>query len=221
MCYPFRIYNSQLLRIMAGCTAVAALKIGNTLYVANAGDSRAVLCTGDGSVCELSTDHKPQDDIEKNRVEAAGGFVNAMGRINGNLNLSRSLGDLKYKQNKSLPPEAQIITAEPDLVKYDIQPDDKFLILGCDGIWDCLTSQQACDIVRERLEAGMTPSEIVPVILEGIVARDTFTSKGIGTDNMTLIIVQFLKDVDAGGKPAAPAAPAADPTPAASEKTSA
>lgn len=39
---------------------------------------------------------------------AAGGFVNSFGRINGNLNLSRSLGDLKYKQNKNLSPAQQV-----------------------------------------------------------------------------------------------------------------
>ena len=57
------------------------------------------------------------------------------GRINGNLNLSRSLGDLKYKQDKNLPRSMQIITAEPDVTQIELQPDDQFLILACDGIW--------------------------------------------------------------------------------------
>ena len=42
------------------------------------------------------------------RIEAAGGFVNAVGRVNGNLNLSRSLGDLKYKQVPYVPPADQV-----------------------------------------------------------------------------------------------------------------
>lgn len=180
-------------RVTAGCTAVVALRIKDKLYVANAGDSRAVLCRGDNSAYDLSIDHKPYDDIEKSRVEAAGGFVNAMGRINGNLNLSRSLGDLKYKQNHSLPPERQIITAEPDVVTYTIQPDDQFMVIGCDGIWDCLSSQEACDMVRGRLSEGLTPAEIVPRVLQLILATDTILSKGIGTDNMTLLIVNFKK----------------------------
>ncbi len=73
--------------------------------------------------------------------------MNALGRINGNLNLSRSLGDLKYKQNKALPPARQIITAEPDVVTYAIDPTDLFVILGCDGIWDCLSSQIAVSFI--------------------------------------------------------------------------
>ncbi len=51
--------------------------------------------------------------IEWERIKSAGGFVTEAGRVNGNLNLSRSIGDLKYKQVTSLPREFQIITAEP------------------------------------------------------------------------------------------------------------
>jgi len=51
------------------------------------------------------------------RITKAGGFVNHFGRVNGNLNLSRSLGDLKYKQVPGIPPQEQIITAEPDIVQ--------------------------------------------------------------------------------------------------------
>lgn len=47
----------------------------------------------------MSEDHKPDDPAEKNRINMAGGFVSE-GRVNGNLNLSRALGDLEYKSNK-------------------------------------------------------------------------------------------------------------------------
>ncbi len=47
----------------------------------------------------LSEDHKPENELEKKRIEAAGGTVSE-NRVNGNLNLSRSLGDFEYKQNK-------------------------------------------------------------------------------------------------------------------------
>ncbi|KAJ1438380.1 phosphatase 2C-like domain-containing protein, partial [Ochromonadaceae sp. CCMP2298] len=74
--------------VVAGCTAVVALLAGNQLYVANAGDSRGVLCRG-AEAYALSYDHKPQQDKELGRISAAGVFVNFVGRINGNLNLSR------------------------------------------------------------------------------------------------------------------------------------
>lgn len=66
------------------------------------------------------------------------------GRVNGNLNLSRSIGDLKYKANDGLPPADQMITAEPDVRSVLITDDDRFIILACDGVWDCMTSQQVC-----------------------------------------------------------------------------
>ena len=102
--------------IHAGATAVVAVMIGKTLMVANAGDSRAVLCR-DGAAFALSYDHKPQQEREMNRIRRAGGFVNQFGRVNGNLNLSRSVGDLKYKQAHFLPPAEQMITAEPDVLQ--------------------------------------------------------------------------------------------------------
>jgi serine/threonine protein phosphatase PrpC len=64
-------------------------------YVANIGDSRAVLCRN-GQPVPLSTDHKPDLPSERNRIEKAGGFVTD-GRVNGTLNLSRSFGDFEYK----------------------------------------------------------------------------------------------------------------------------
>ena len=83
--------------VQAGCTAVVAIKRGDELYVANAGDSRGVLCRGTKAVA-LSEDHKPAHDVEKNRIIAAGGFLSDIGgvcRVNGNLNLSRAIGDLR------------------------------------------------------------------------------------------------------------------------------
>lgn len=63
----------------------------HTYYVANIGDSRAVLCRG-GQPLPLSIDHKPDLTEERNRIEKAGGFVKE-GRVNGTLSLSRSFGD--------------------------------------------------------------------------------------------------------------------------------
>ena len=75
----------------SGCTACVALLRGDQLVVANAGDSRCVLCRG-GTAVDLSVDHKPEDDSERNRIEKAGGKVTADGRVNGGLNLSRAIG---------------------------------------------------------------------------------------------------------------------------------
>ena len=71
------------------------------LWCANAGDSRCVAGLG-GVARPLSTDHKPMDTLERERIEAAGGFVE-FNRVNGNLALSRALGDFVFKMNDQLP----------------------------------------------------------------------------------------------------------------------
>ncbi len=111
---------------------MCAVIVGDTLTVANAGDSRVVLCREDGVTEAMSFDHKPMHDIEMNRITAAGGFVNQFGRVNGNLNLSRSIGDLKYKQVPGIDPPAQMITAQPDIKSITLNPNDEFIILACD-----------------------------------------------------------------------------------------
>lgn len=102
--------------IHAGATAIVAVIVGKTLTVSNAGDSRGVLCRN-GNAFALSYDHKPQSEIERGRIQKAGGFVNQVGRVNGNLNLSRSIGDLKYKQVQGISKAEQMITAQPDILQ--------------------------------------------------------------------------------------------------------
>ena len=69
-----------------------ALLRGKDLYVANAGDSRCVV-SREGKAVDMSVDHKPEDDLERTRIEKAGGRVTADGRVNGGLNLSRAIGE--------------------------------------------------------------------------------------------------------------------------------
>lgn len=104
-----------------GCTAnVILLDKMKKVYAANAGDSRCVLARG-GKAVPLSFDHKPDDEGELKRIEKAGSVVTE-GRVDGNLNLSRALGDLKYKTNKDLKPEEWPITAYPDVRCEDLTP---------------------------------------------------------------------------------------------------
>jgi protein phosphatase 2C family protein 2/3 len=73
-----------------------------------------------------------QSTAEKARIQAAGGFVD-FGRVNGNLALSRAIGDFEFKKSADLPPEQQIVTAFPDVEIHDINEDDEFLVVACDG----------------------------------------------------------------------------------------
>lgn len=88
-----------------GCTANVIYfdQENKKLFVVNAGDSRCTMGKA-GVAVEMSKDHKPEDQIEIDRIEKAGSVITD-GRVDGNLNLTRSLGDLKYKQKPNLTPE--------------------------------------------------------------------------------------------------------------------
>jgi len=98
-------------------------------------------------------------------------------KILGNLNLSRSLGDLEYKQNKKLPAEEQMITAYPDVVVENLTNDINFIVIACDGIWDCLTNQECCDFIMERLKKDpkIKLSKIIEEMFDSIIASDIYT----------------------------------------------
>lgn len=180
-----------------GCTACVALITKNKIYVANSGDSRAVLCKG-GKAVDMSEDHKPDNPKEKARIEKAKGFVED-NRVNGILNLSRSLGDLEYKKNPDLKPDEQLVISRPDIKEEEIKADSDFLLIACDGIWDCLTSQKACDYVKEKMaksspsKSGVKFTSVIEAMLDSILAPDVASSQGIGCDNMSCILVQFKK----------------------------
>ncbi|KAG9130730.1 hypothetical protein Leryth_012672 [Lithospermum erythrorhizon] len=133
----------------SGSTACVTMIRGSHLVVANAGDSRCVL-SRKGKAYDLSRDHKPELEMERERIMKAGGFIHA-GRVNGSLNLSRAIGDMEFKQNKDLPAEKQIVTANPDINSVELSDDDEFIVLACDGIWDCMSSQQLVDFIHEQL----------------------------------------------------------------------
>jgi serine/threonine protein phosphatase PrpC len=86
----------------AGCTATVVLITPTEIYCSNAGDSRTVMSKNKIAV-DLSKDHKPDDTEERRRIYAANGYVED-NRVNGNLALSRALGDFEYKSNQLLKP---------------------------------------------------------------------------------------------------------------------
>lgn len=166
--------KSEYMESQAGCTANVALLAGKTLYVANAGDSRCVV-SSKGQAIEMSYDHKPDDEKERRRVEKAGGYVSD-GRINGNLNLSRAIGDLEYKKNTDIGVDEQLIIAVPDVKKRELTPDDEFLVMGCDGIWEVKPNQGIVDFVGERFKKGTPLAQIAEELVDSLLAPDTYSN---------------------------------------------
>ncbi|KAL3880960.1 hypothetical protein ACJMK2_033162 [Sinanodonta woodiana] len=174
---------------LAGTTAVVVLIRGNKLYCGNVGDSRAVLSVR-GIAEHLSYDHKPGNEAETRRIISAGGWVE-FNRVNGNLALSRALGDFVFKKNDKKRAEEQIVTGNPDVVEKNINKDFEFIVLACDGIWDVLTSQEVVDFVRTRIAQRMEPEVICEELMTRCLAPDCQMG-GLGCDNMTVVIVCFL-----------------------------
>lgn len=183
------LYDEAYGEQMAGSTAVTVIIKNNKLYCANAGDSRAIACIN-GEVEVLSLDHKPNNFIESKRISEAGGWVE-FNRVNGNLALSRALGDFIFKKNTKKKAEEQIVTAYPDVEVRDITEDWDFLVLACDGIWDVLSNEEVIQFCRKRIGMGMMPEEICEEIMTHCLAPDCQMG-GIGGDNMTIVLVCFL-----------------------------
>jgi len=119
---------------------------------ANTGDSRAVL-SRNGEAVALSHDHKPFNAGEKERIENAGSHVK-FNRVNGDLAVSRALGDFVYKRCDTVDAEHQAVTAFPEIICEQRLPADEFIVLACDGIWDVMSSQEVVEKVREMLAIG-------------------------------------------------------------------
>ncbi|KAJ0768906.1 putative protein-serine/threonine phosphatase [Helianthus annuus] len=100
---------------------------------------------------------------------------------------------MEFKQNKFLSPEKQMVTANPDVNTLELCEDDEFIVLACDGIWDCMSSQELVDFIHEQLISENKLSTICEKVFDRCLAPST--SMGEGCDNMTMILVQFKKPI--------------------------
>jgi serine/threonine protein phosphatase PrpC len=170
----------------SGSTIVVVLITPKHFICANAGDSRACF-RRDGVAKPLSFDHKPNDPVELNRITSAGGFVR-MKRVDGDLAVSRAIGDFQYKNRVNLPPELQKVTALPDILVYPRDMNkDEFVVVACDGIWDVVTNQECVTIIQKIFDEGETDigSTCEELLDIGLEKRSR--------DNMTMLIVSLPK----------------------------
>jgi len=158
-----------------GCTAICAIIIGQILYVANVGDSRAVLACS-GKAFEMSEDHKPGREDEKKRIENLGGRIIYYGtwRVEGVLAVTRAIGDRRLKK---------YVSAVPEIKQRKLQVGDDFLILATDGVWDVLSSQEAVEVI---LECGDDTREMARRLTETAYKRGSM-------DNITSLVIDLRK----------------------------
>jgi len=180
---------------VSGCTSVTVMITPTHIVCANAGDSRSVLGTSD-SFEAMSEDHKPSDEKERKRIENAGGHVQWK-RVNGDLAVSRALGDFQYKNRPDLPASEQKVTCCPDIKKQPRSPSDDVLILACDGLWDVMTNEEAIGLCREIYQSGESSMEL---LAEEMI--DLALIKG-SRDNISAVVVKLpgasIGPVEIGG----------------------
>ncbi len=158
----------------SGTTANIAIKIGNDLWVANSGDSRAILLGKDGGVTQLSTDAKPKDEKYKESVEKRGGTVSEKGRVNGFTAVARSLGEHVH---------LGAISARPNITKVKIEPGQT-LIQVCDGLPDVGTTGEIGQLVHKGLQNGDTPAMAATRAVESAL-------HGYSFDNLSAMVTRY------------------------------
>ena len=166
----------------SGSTAVGVLITPTHILCVNAGDSRAMIVKS-GIALPLSFDHKPTNPSELCRILDAGGDVKSK-RIDGDLAVSRGLGDFRFKDSE-LPPRGSKVTATPDIIINPRHKDDEFVLLACDGVWDVMDTAQCGKAVQEILDEGETDIGLVcEELLDRCLDLDS-------RDNMTACLVVF------------------------------
>eukprot|EP00985_Skeletonema_marinoi_P022006 scaffold13781_cov114-Skeletonema_marinoi.AAC.2 len=200
----------------SGTTASIVLLTPRWIVCANAGDSRAVYSRSNHRVVALSYDHKPDDEEEERRITDAGGYVSA-GRVEGDLAVSRGLGDFRFKEEAAvlsgaqgenrdgrgsssaaaknngssmLKPGDQKVSPVPDIIVQNRDmAEDEFIIIACDGIWDVQTNQECVKMVADMFSEG---EDDLGLICEEVL--DLCLIKG-SKDNMTAAVIKFPRQV--------------------------
>ncbi|XP_044959290.1 probable protein phosphatase 2C 56 isoform X1 [Hordeum vulgare subsp. vulgare] len=174
-----------------GSTALAAVLVGDQIYVANVGDSRAIALKGGKAIplsddhkphmfvpvfvaIPLSDDHKPNLKNERTRIENAGGGVSYDGftwRVDGILAMSRAFGNRSLKN---------YVIAEPDIQETQVSSDLEYLVLATDGLWDVVQNEDVISLMRATDE----PEAAAVKLTEMAHSRHS-------SDNITCIVVRF------------------------------
>ncbi|XP_006660530.1 probable protein phosphatase 2C 67 [Oryza brachyantha] len=174
-----------------GATAVCVWVLGQTVFVANAGDAKAVLArstsTDGNAVVDdtknqlrsivLTREHKAIFPQERARIQKTGGSVGPNGRLQGRIEVSRALGDRQFKKVG--------LIATPDVHSFELTKKDQFIILGCDGLWGVFGPGDAVEFVQNQLkETSSATLAVRRLVKEAVRERRC-------KDNCTAVLIVF------------------------------
>ena len=196
----------------SGSCGIVLLIVDEKVYIANVGDSRAIVSEFGGKNClDLSKDHKPEEPGEKERIERSGGRVMKNNyldtykflipilnsRLNelpfrlypGGLSVSRSFGDITAK-DVSLGGNPHVLIAKPDVSVYSVGKHTDFIFVGCDGVFDKWDTKEIVGSIWTQL--GKVSGESRTRMCEQMVNHVILNSmKKMSYDNLTGIFLNF------------------------------
>ncbi|KAH3680857.1 hypothetical protein WICPIJ_008070 [Wickerhamomyces pijperi] len=163
------------------------------LYTANVGDTRIILFR-DGKAIRLTYDHKATDKNEVERIEQKGGLV-MKSRVNGMLAVTRSLGDKFFKD---------LVIGNPYTTSIELDSTrDKFMIIACDGLWDVISDQKACELIQNITDANAAAQTLVKYALDHFTTDNVTVSKSLAVAAAAAAAAAAVAVVAAAAQPAA------------------
>ncbi|EAR93523.2 serine/threonine phosphatase 2C (macronuclear) [Tetrahymena thermophila SB210] len=203
----------------SGSCAIVVLLVGEICYIANVGDSRAILSMNKGErTLDLSRDHKPCDLQEKERIIEAGGRIyqsqqttkpdsegitktiyGPLRTLPGRLSVSRTFGDIEAKLQKYGGKQGVIIS-DPEIKVFRVQKSHDYIFMGCDGIFDKMSSSEAIkaswDAIRieqsNNNNSSSNPLNTHSLCAKGVEGVIQEALKRRSTDNLTGLVISFI-----------------------------
>ncbi|KAK8522235.1 hypothetical protein V6N12_055953 [Hibiscus sabdariffa] len=179
-----------------GSCCLTGVICGGSLYVANLGDSRAVLgravkATGEVLAIQLSAEHNVciesvRQDLQSLHPDDPQIVVlkHNVWRVKGIIQISRSIGDVYLKRaefnREPLYPKFRlrepfkkpILSSDPSISVHQLQPHDQFVIFASDGLWEYLSNQEAVDIVQNHPRRGIAKRLVKTALQEAAKKRE-------------------------------------------------
>lgn len=181
----------------SGSTCVSILIVGNKVFCANVGDSRAVLARNTNGFIfgfPLNRDHKANEPDEEERILRSGGRIDSFKDSNG-----RPMGPLRvWHLNENIPGLAMSrsfgdgaavevgVIADPEILEMNLSEADKFIILASDGVWEFLTNDEVANIVMPHYLTNSAEKAAENVIKE---ALKKWKEEENAIDDITCIII--------------------------------
>ncbi len=161
----------------SACLINIMYKYRNQIHMnfVNLGDSRAVIVYSDGKYKQITRDHKPEDNIEKKRINDMGGSViedsEGIFRV-GDLSLSRSFGD---------GDNAPYVSQVPDVFYYVVKPETKYVVMACDGLWDVVNNNELYKLI---INYKKQEKNVAVELANEALRRGSM-------DNVSVIVIEF------------------------------